>query len=93
MLTTRYDLHGQRLAVTAYPGSEEAAAAVHARLAGLPASAGAPNLTFEMRLGEAATWQPPAGGRTVYEPPAGDVLYDDAGDRLFVTHGPELGVA
>ncbi|MES1243141.1 MAG: hypothetical protein ABUT39_16130 [Acidobacteriota bacterium] len=58
--------------------------AVHARFASLPPSEEAPDLRFEVGNG----FERPAGARTVYEPPAGEVVYHDAGDLLYLEHGP-----
>ena len=84
-----YDLHGLRLAVT---GWEEAAAALHGRLEGLPsAAAGEPDLVFEIGVGPGAEdgLERPERGRPVYEPPIGEVLFDDAADRIWIGLGPD----
>jgi hypothetical protein len=84
-----YDLHGLRLAVT---GWEEAAAALHGRLEGLPsAAAGEPDLLFEIAVGSDASagLERPERGRPVYEPPSGEVLFDDAADRIWIGLGPD----
>jgi hypothetical protein len=62
--------------------------AVHARFASLPPSDGAPDVSFEIGNG----FGRPAGARTVYEPPVGEVVYQDAGDLLYLEHGPRLRV-
>lgn len=62
--------------------------AVHARFAALPPSGEAPDLRFETGNG----FERPAGARTVYEPPVGEVVYQDAGDLLYLEHGPRLRV-
>jgi len=84
-----YDLHGLRLAVT---GWEEAAAALHCRLEPLAsrAAVGEPDLVFEIGVGpEVAGFERPKRGRPVYEPPAGEVLFDDAVDRIWIGLGPD----
>lgn len=84
-----YDLHGLRLAVT---GWEEAAAALHGRLERLPpATAGTPDLVFEIGTGPEAAGglERPERGRPVYEPPIGEVLFDDDADRIWIGLGPD----
>lgn len=88
-----YQLHGLCVAVEASAGSEEVALRIHDRLEALPP--GGPECDLEVciehgspRRGAAA----PVTARTVYEPPVGEVLYDDAGDRLYVGYGPSLGM-
>ena len=88
-----YHLHGLCVAVEASAGSEEVALRIHDRLEALPP--GGPECDLEVciehrspRRGAAA----PVTARTVYEPPVGEVLYDDAGDRLYVGYGPSLGM-
>jgi hypothetical protein len=84
-----YDLHGLRLAVT---GWEEAAAALHGRLERLAcAGGGEPDLVVEIGVGpEAATGlERPERGRPVYQPPAGEVLYDEGADRIWIGLGPD----
>lgn len=87
-----YDLHGLRLAVT---GWEEAASALHGRLERLTADPSAPSrhpdLVFEIAVGPAAAegLERPERGRPVYEPPVGEVLYDDADDRIWIGLGPD----
>jgi hypothetical protein len=85
-----YDLHGLRLAVAATGEAERAAAGVRARLAGLPTSMGSPDVTFEVIDGH--PFLRPEGARPVYDPPLGEVVYDDASDRLYIGHGPRLSV-
>jgi hypothetical protein len=91
-----YHLHGLRLAVAATGEAERAAAGVRARLAGLPTSpgsAGPPDVTFEVLTGrDGHPFDRPAGARPVYDPPLGEVVYDDASDRLYIGHGPRLAV-
>jgi hypothetical protein len=84
-----YDLHGLRLRVT---GWEEAAAALHGRLERLTsATAGEPDLIFEIGVGSDAAegLERPERGRPVYEPPAGEVLFDDDADRIWIGLGPD----
>ncbi|HKH43925.1 MAG TPA: hypothetical protein VKM72_04600 [Thermoanaerobaculia bacterium] len=83
-----YDLHGLRLAVT---GWEEAAAALHGRLESLASeAAGEPDLVFEIGVGpEVDGFERPERGRPVYEPPVGEVLFDDAADRIWIGLGPD----
>lgn len=57
--------------------------AVHARFASLPPSGGEPDLRFETGNG----FGRPDGARTVYEPPVGEVVYQDADDLLYLEHG------
>lgn len=63
--------------------------AVQARFASLPPSDAAPDLRFEVGAGGVVR---PEGARTVYEPPVGEVVYQDAGDLLYLEHGPRLRV-
>ncbi|MEA2602876.1 MAG: hypothetical protein QOF89_3868 [Acidobacteriota bacterium] len=92
-MTATYRLHGVRLAVEARGEAERAAAGVRARLAGLPRSPGPEgraDVTFEVIAGHSL--ERPAGARPVYDPPLGEVIYDDASDCLYVGHGPRLAV-
>jgi len=94
-VTLAYQLHGVRLAVAATGEAERAAAGVRARLAGLPMESGPSDLTFEIiarGAGEAGGIERPAGARPVYDPPVGEVVYDDETDRLYIGHGPRLAV-
>ncbi|HYX23450.1 MAG TPA: hypothetical protein VFC23_04795, partial [Thermoanaerobaculia bacterium] len=95
-MTAGYQLHGVRLAVAAAAGeAERAAAGIRARLAGLPQDDdAAPDLVFEVIAGNAGRhpFGRPARARPVYEPPFGEVVYDDAADLLYVGHGPRLAV-
>lgn len=75
-----YDFHGLTVEVSL------PIAAVHARFASLPPAGGAPDLRFEIGNG----FGRPDGARTVYEPPVGEVVYDDARDLLYLEHGPRL---
>jgi hypothetical protein len=85
-----YDLHGLRLGVT---GWEEAAAALHGRLERLaaPPKAGEPDLVFDFSIGPgtASGLERPVRGRPVSEPPAGEVLFDDAADRIWIGLGAD----
>ncbi|HEY4595235.1 MAG TPA: hypothetical protein VIJ02_02455 [Thermoanaerobaculia bacterium] len=93
MTDRAYLLHGVRLGVLATGEGERAAAGVHARLAGLPLDGGPPfDLTFEMQASGSHGFERPDTARPVYEPPLGEVVYDDAGDRLFIGYGPRLRV-
>jgi len=86
-----YDLHGVRVRVAAIGEAERAAAGVHARLAGLPPDGeGPPDIVFEIHAGDA--FERPAAARPVYDPPVGEVLYDDGADRLYIGYGPRLSV-
>jgi hypothetical protein len=86
-----YDLHGVRIGVTAAGDGERAAAGVHARLAGLPMDGGPPyDVTFEIHVG--GDPGRPASARPVYDPPLGEVVYDDGADLLYMGYGPRLRV-
>ncbi len=96
-----YLLHGVRLGVlaTGTEDAERAAAGLHARLAGLPSvpgvsgNGGPPHdATFEIHAGERHLFERPASARPVYDPPLGEVVYDDAADRLYIAYGPRLRV-
>ncbi len=87
-----YQLHGVRLEVVATGEAERAAAGVRSRLAGLPLETGRSDLTFEMMASVSHPFDRPAGARPVYDPPLGEVVYDDASDRLYIGHGPRLAV-
>lgn len=91
-----YLLHGVRLGVVAAGATgdaERAAAGLHARLAGLPPDGGPPHdATFEIHAGERHLFERPGSARPVYDPPLGEVLYDDAADRLYIAYGPRLRV-
>lgn len=80
---TAYAFHGLTLEVSV------PIEAVHARFASLPPSGEAPDLRFELG---ANGFHRPAGARTVYDPPAGEVLYHDGDDLLYLEHGPRLRV-
>lgn len=88
-----YLLHGVRLGVLAAGEAQRAAAGIHSRLGGLPRDGGPPHdATFEILAGESHPFGPPAPARPVYEPPRGEVLYDDEADQLYIGYGPRLRV-
>jgi hypothetical protein len=97
--TGAYDLHGLQLSIVLpETGLDDAAAALHARLAQLPkrlpdGDPVSPGLTFEIHAADAGHQlvRPPAP-RPVYDPPLGEVVYDDGGDLLYIEHGPRLRV-
>lgn len=82
------DLHGLPLAVQGLPA---AVAAVGARLARLPESAGE-GLRFDFVAAAAGDGMPerPVDGRPVYEPPGGEVLYSGDLDTLYIRLGDRL---
>jgi len=95
-LTPRsYHLHGLGLAVSAW---DDASAALHARLSCLPAAPpvdAVPELAFELRTAGEGKEHPlvrPSTPRSVYDPPLGEMVYDDGGDLLYIEHGPRLRV-
>lgn len=95
-MTGVYDLHGLQLSlVLPEAGLDGAAAAFHARLAQLPrpSARSLPDLVFEIHAanGEHGFVRPTAP-RPVYDPPLGEVVYDDGGDLLYIEHGPRLRV-
>lgn len=88
-----YDLHGIRIGVAAHGEAERAAAGVHARLAGLPLDPSAsPDLLFEVHAGDVHPFERPAVARPVYDPPVGEVVYDDGAGLLYIGYGPRLSV-
>ena len=87
-----YLLHGVRLGVLAAGEGERAASGVHARLAGLPLDGGPCDVTFEIRTAGGHAFERPDAARPVYDPPLGEVVYDDGADRLFIGYGPRLRV-
>jgi hypothetical protein len=92
-----YLLHGVRFGVIAAGAGERAAAGVHSRLAGLPLGPSGNNgppydLTFEIDASDGHAFGRPAAGRPVYDPPVGEVVYDDAADQLYIGYGPRLRV-
>ena len=93
MTDRAYLLHGVRLGVLATGEGERAASGVHARLAGLPLDGGPPyDVTFEIQAGDGHEFDRPGAARPVYDPPLGEVVYEDAEDRLFIGYGPRLRV-
>lgn len=88
-----YDLHGVRIGVAARGEAERAAAGVHARLAGLPWDVStSPDLLFEIHAGDTHAFERPAAARPVYDPPVGEVVYDDGTGLLYIGYGPRLSV-
>lgn len=86
-----YSFHGLTLRVAAPEGRGEILGSFHARLAALPPDGNGPaDIHLEVRAGESHLVERPARARTVYDPPVGEVVYDDAGDRLYLEHGPRL---
>ncbi|HET9229423.1 MAG TPA: hypothetical protein VFR31_22275, partial [Thermoanaerobaculia bacterium] len=77
-----YSFHGLRLRVAA---PDEVRRAFHARFASLPADGDGPaDLLFEV---QSDTLERPERARTVYEPPGGEVVYDDDRDLLYLRQG------
>lgn len=77
-----YLFHGLSLGVSA-PG--EVLRAFHARFSLLPRDGSlSPDLLFEVG---ARGPERPEGARTVYEPPQGEVVYDDGRDILYLRQG------
>jgi hypothetical protein len=80
-----YSFHGLSLRVAA---PDEVVRAFHARFASLPQNGigghGPPDLLFEVR---ADPLERPERARTVYEPPLGEVVYDDGRDLLYLRQG------
>ena len=86
-----YTFHGLKLRVDAPDGYGEILGSFHARLAALPPDGTGPaDIHLEIQAGPHHRLQRPEGARTVYDPPVGEVVYDDAGDRLYLEHGPRL---
>jgi len=78
-----YTFHGLNLRFSA---PDEVLRAFHSRLAALPPDGSEPpDLLFEVGTGE--DLERPAGARPVYEPPLGEVAYDDRRDLLYLEHG------
>jgi len=93
MTGSAYNLHGVRISVVAPGEGERAAAGIHARLAGLSLDDGFEDgITFEIHVGEEHPFDRPAAARPVYDPPAGEVVYDDGADLLYIRYGPRLRV-
>ncbi len=77
-----YSFHGLSLGVSA---PDEVRRAFHARFAALPDNGnGPPDLLFEVQDNPL---ERPARARTVYEPPLGEVVYDDGRDLLYLRQG------
>src|SRR5688572_14757520 len=87
-----YDFHGVRIGVAAVGAAERAAAGVHARLAGLPLDGTDPDLLFEIHAGDVHPFERPTVARPVYDPPVGEVVYDDGAGLLYIGYGPRLSV-
>jgi hypothetical protein len=92
-LRSSFALDGLSLGVHGVPGMETVLAAVGARLAQLPVGRpGDDDLVFEYAAAASAAELPerPSGGRTVYDPPDGEVLYHAARDVLYIGLGERL---
>lgn len=77
-----YSFHGLSLGVSA---PDEVRRAFHARFASLPQDGdGPPDILFEVQNDPL---ERPERARTVYEPPAGEVVYDDGRDLLYLRQG------
>lgn len=77
-----YSFHGLSLRVSA---PDEVRRAFHARFAALPPDGdGSPDILFEVQNDPL---ERPERARIVYEPPAGEVVYDDGRDLLYLEHG------
>ncbi|MFL6203415.1 MAG: hypothetical protein ACJ76J_29975 [Thermoanaerobaculia bacterium] len=77
-----YSFHGLGLGVSA---PDEVLRAFHARFAALPADGSRPpDLLFEV---QADPLERPQRARPVYEPPLGEVVYDDGRDLLYLRQG------
>jgi len=91
-----YLLHGVRLGVHALGEAGRAARGIHSRLAGLPGlpldSGPSHGATFEIHAGERHAFDPLESARPVYDPPVGEVVYDDETDQLYIGYGPRLRV-
>lgn len=92
-----FDLHGLTLAVRGLEGWPEASSALRSRLAALPSRDGRdgdtpPDLTFEICRGSGPghDLERPDRIRSIYDPPLGEVVYDDRADLLYIEHGPRL---
>ena len=96
MIPGSYTFHGLKLRVDAPDGHREILGSFHARLAALPADGSSSSdvhladIHLEIQAGPQHRLRRPEGARTVYDPPVGEVVYDDAGDRLYLEHGPRL---
>jgi hypothetical protein len=96
-LLRSFALDGLSLGVHGAPGMERVLDAVSARLAQLPVGrsedgSGDDDLRFEFvaARSEADFPERPAGARPVYDPPGGEVLYQPAGDLLYIRLGERL---
>lgn len=77
-----YSFHGLGLGVSA---PDEVLRAFHARFAALPAGGSRPpDLLFEV---QADPLERPERARPVYDPPLGEVVYDDGRDLLYLRQG------
>ena len=77
-----YSFHGLSLGISA---PDEVRRAFHARFAALPTNGnGPPDILFEVQNDPL---ERPERARTVYEPPAGEVVYDDGRDLLYLQQG------
>ena len=77
-----YSFHGLGLRVS---GPDEVLRAFHARFASLPEDGdGPPDLLFEV---QADPLERPEHSRPVYDPPFGEVVYDDGRDLLYLQQG------
>ncbi len=94
MTAGSYTFHGLKLRVTVPNGHAEILGSFHARLAALfpdgSNSADIADIHLDIQAGPRHLLERPAEARTVYDPPVGKVVYDDAGDRLYLEHGPRL---
>lgn len=91
MIGGSYTFHGLKLKVTVPEGHGDILGSFHARLAALPADGSGPeDIYLEVQAGPRHLLERPEAARTVYDPPVGEVVYDDAGDRLYLEHGPRL---
>jgi hypothetical protein len=77
-----YSFHGLGLRVS---GPDEVLRAFHARFASLPENGdGPPDLLFEV---QSDPLERPERSRPVYDPPLGEVVYDDGRDLLYLRQG------
>ncbi len=96
----RFELHGLTLAVRGLEGWPEASSALRSRLAALPYRDGRdgrdgdtpPDLTFEIcrSSGPGHDLERPDRIRSIYDPPLGEVVYDERADLLYIEHGPRM---
>jgi hypothetical protein len=93
--SARYYFHGLEIEVS---GDHPAVlAALHSRLRRFPTGTEGPlDLTFEfccLPAGEEhGGGRAPGSWRPVYDPPAGEMLYDDEADRLYISDGGSVHV-